>query len=59
MRWIGSRRSAQRLGELAALVADGRLKVHVRGTFPLSRAEDAHRELETGHGRGKIVLLTD
>ncbi|WP_086804451.1 NADP-dependent oxidoreductase [Streptomyces caniscabiei] len=59
VRWIGSRRSAQRLGELAALVADGRLKVHVRKTFPLARAADAHRELETGHGRGKIVLLTD
>ncbi|MEV6378561.1 NADP-dependent oxidoreductase [Streptomyces sp. NPDC051773] len=59
VRWIGSRRSAQRLGELAALVADGKLKVHVRKTFPLARAADAHRELETGHGRGKIVLLTD
>ena len=54
VRWIGSRRSAQRLGELAALVAEGRLNVHVRGTFPLARAADAHRELETGHGRGKI-----
>lgn len=57
VRWIGSRRSAARLAELAALVAEGKVKVHVRTTFPLARAADAHRELETGHGRGKIALL--
>ncbi|MFJ4869133.1 NADP-dependent oxidoreductase [Streptomyces sp. NPDC088757] len=59
VRWIGSQRSAQRLAELAGLVADGKLTVHVRKTFPLADAAEAHRELETGHGRGKIVLLTD
>ncbi|MFH8800493.1 NADP-dependent oxidoreductase [Streptomyces sp. NPDC017936] len=59
VRWIRSRRSAARLAELASLVADGRLEVHVRRTLPLARASEAHRELETGHGRGKIVLLVD
>ncbi|MFF7093270.1 NADP-dependent oxidoreductase [Streptomyces rubradiris] len=57
VRWITSRRSARRLAELAGLVADGELTVHVRKTLPLARAVEAHRELETGHGRGKIVLL--
>ncbi|WP_381556421.1 NADP-dependent oxidoreductase [Streptomyces eurythermus] len=57
VRWIGSRRSARRLAELAGLVADGELTVHIRKTLPLARAAEAHRELETGHGRGKIVLL--
>ncbi|MFD0353281.1 NADP-dependent oxidoreductase [Streptomyces sp. NPDC127110] len=59
VRWLTSRRNAQRLGELAALVDSGKLRVHVRRTLPLARAAEAHRELETGHGRGKIVLLTD
>jgi hypothetical protein len=30
----------------------------VAGGFPLDRAADAHREVATGHGRGKVVLLT-
>ncbi|EFL20080.1 NADP-dependent oxidoreductase [Streptomyces sp. C] len=59
VRWLNSRRNAQRLGELAALVDSGKLRVHVRRTLPLARAAEAHRELESGHGRGKIVLLTD
>ncbi|MGE7389167.1 NADP-dependent oxidoreductase [Streptomyces sp. NPDC004126] len=59
VRWLNSRRNAQRLGELAALVDSGKLRVHVRRTLPLAQAAEAHRELETGHGRGKIVLLTD
>lgn len=49
-------RSAERLARYAALHAEGRLKWHVRRTYPLERAADAHREIETGHGRGKIVL---
>ncbi|GGR95556.1 MULTISPECIES: NADP-dependent oxidoreductase [Streptomyces] len=57
VRWIRSMRSARRLAELAGLVADGALTVHIRKTLPLARAAEAHRELETGHGRGKIVLL--
>jgi NADPH:quinone reductase-like Zn-dependent oxidoreductase len=50
-------RSASRLASLADLYAKGELRVHVRSTYPLERAPDAHRELEKGHGRGKIVLL--
>lgn len=49
-------RSATRLAELADLYAQGKLRFHVRRTLPLERASDAHREVETGHGRGKVVL---
>jgi NADPH:quinone reductase-like Zn-dependent oxidoreductase len=51
-----NRRSAARLAELAAMYARGELRFLVRRTYPLDRAADAHRESETGHGRGKIVI---
>ena len=49
-------RSASRLAELAGLHAGGKLRMHVRATYPLERAADAHRDVESGHGRGKVVL---
>ncbi|WP_424217488.1 NADP-dependent oxidoreductase (plasmid) [Streptomyces sp. BI20] len=56
-RWIRSDRRPERLAALAERLGDGRLRVHVRETFPLERAADAHRAMAVGHGRGKIVLL--
>jgi len=53
------KRSAARLAEAARLYDEGLLRIHVRKTFPLARAADAHREVATGHGRGKVVLLMD
>lgn len=50
-------RSAARLAELAAQYARGEVRIHVRETFPLERAADAHRVLEARHGRGKVVLI--
>ncbi|RFS81790.1 NADP-dependent oxidoreductase [Actinomadura spongiicola] len=50
------KRSASRVADAARLYDEGRLKIHVRGVFPLERAADAHREVATGHGRGKVVL---
>ncbi|MEU8799312.1 NADP-dependent oxidoreductase [Spirillospora sp. NPDC048819] len=52
------KRSASRVAEAARYYEEGRLRIHVRGVFPLERAADAHREVATGHGRGKVVLLT-
>jgi NADPH:quinone reductase-like Zn-dependent oxidoreductase len=52
-----SGRSAARLAELAALYAKGDLRFHVRRAYPYTEAAAAHREIETGHGRGKIVLM--
>ncbi|MGW2227829.1 NADP-dependent oxidoreductase [Streptomyces formicae] len=41
---------------LVALVEQGRLRVHVQETFPFERVADAHRLLDAGHLRGKLVL---
>ena len=49
-------------GAMAALlgwVADGRLKVAAVSEFPLSRAGDAHRALESAQTVGKLVLDTE
>lgn len=43
--------------ELVELVAAGRLDVPVARTFRLDEVADAHRESESGHAGGKIVLL--
>ncbi len=59
VRPIRSQRSAERLAELADLFEQGKLRLHIRSTFPLDRAADAHREVETGHGRGKVVLTLE
>ena len=44
------------LGEIAALVSDGRLEANVDRTLPLEDAAKAHELLEAGGVRGKIVL---
>ncbi|WP_017570694.1 NADP-dependent oxidoreductase [Nocardiopsis halotolerans] len=49
-------RSAARLAEMVDLYERGLIRVHVRRAVPLADAALAHRELDTGHGRGKIVL---
>ncbi|MGA3146322.1 MAG: NADP-dependent oxidoreductase [Acidimicrobiales bacterium] len=46
------------LSELAGLVAADRLEVPIASTYPLGEVREAYRQLESGHGRGKIVLLT-
>ncbi|MCC8249231.1 NADP-dependent oxidoreductase [Saccharothrix luteola] len=50
------RRSAERLAEVAALAAEGRLVTTVGRAFPLADAAEAHRAAAEGHGRGKLVL---
>ncbi|MFF5081222.1 NADP-dependent oxidoreductase [Actinoplanes sp. NPDC000266] len=49
-------RSRERLAELAGMYADGLLRVHVRAAYPLARAAGAHRDVGSGHGRGKVVI---
>ena len=39
------------------MIAAGRLRPRVFATFPLTRADDAHRALEAGNHVGKIVLI--
>ncbi|GLZ09490.1 NADPH:quinone reductase [Actinomadura sp. NBRC 104412] len=49
--------SAKVLAELAAAIAAGRLEVPIARTYPLEKVQDAFRELERRHTRGKIVLV--
>ncbi|MBB6672061.1 NADP-dependent oxidoreductase [Cohnella nanjingensis] len=53
---LSGTRTAERLRGLVDLYALGKLKIHLRQVLPLHRAADAHRMVESGHGRGKIVL---
>lgn len=44
------------LEEIAELIEDGDVRVHIDRVFTLAQAAEAHRLLETGHVRGKLVL---
>lgn len=48
--------SGAALAEVAGLVADGTLTVHVDHIFPLEQAGDALALVEAGHARGKVVI---
>ena len=52
-------RDAGALAEVARSAAEGLLVVTVSRTYPLEDAGRAHADLETGHARGKSVLLVD
>jgi NADPH:quinone reductase-like Zn-dependent oxidoreductase len=49
--------TADNLGRLAALVAEGKVEVPIAARFPLDRVRDAYSELEKRHTHGKIVLV--
>lgn len=44
------------LDEIAELIEDGDVKVHIEESFPLEAVAEAHELLEGGHVRGKLVL---
>jgi NADPH:quinone reductase-like Zn-dependent oxidoreductase len=48
--------TAEVLAELADLVARGELEVPIAGVFALDDVQDAFREVELRHTRGKLVL---
>jgi NADPH:quinone reductase-like Zn-dependent oxidoreductase len=48
--------SADVLGQLAGLLATGRLEIPIAKVYPLAQVRDAYRDLEQRHTRGKIVL---
>jgi NADPH:quinone reductase-like Zn-dependent oxidoreductase len=49
--------SGEQLTEIAQLFEKGKLHVEVARMLPLAEAAEAHRLSETGHTRGKIVLI--
>jgi NADPH:quinone reductase-like Zn-dependent oxidoreductase len=48
--------NSQELAEIGKLIDQGKIKVVVSQTFPLSEAKTAQAQVATGHTRGKIVL---
>jgi NADPH:quinone reductase len=50
-------RDGERLAELVGLVDSGRLELRVAATLPLREAAEAHRQIEKGGVRGRIVLV--
>ncbi|MGH8082935.1 MAG: NADP-dependent oxidoreductase [Lysobacter sp.] len=57
LRILHSQRSRECLAELVAMHERHGLLVHVREMFPLTRAAEAHRAVERGPARGKVVLM--
>ena len=51
------KKTSEELAEFARMVVDGELIVPVRSTYHLQDVVEAFRDLETGHGLGKVVLL--
>lgn len=54
--YVFVRPNAEELAELADLVDENRLSVHLDGAVPLEDAARAHELIEAGHVRGKLVL---
>ncbi|MQA12295.1 MAG: zinc-binding dehydrogenase [Pseudonocardiaceae bacterium] len=49
-------RAGDKLARLADLVAEGKLTLRVADTLPAEQAAEAHRRLEAGGTRGRLVL---
>ncbi|GAB2497811.1 NADP-dependent oxidoreductase [Nocardiopsis aegyptia] len=49
-------RSGARLAGLVRLYEEGRVRPHIRAAHRFTDAALAHRDLDSGHGRGKLVL---
>ena len=47
---------ARTLDRISALMDSGAVRVHVDGVFELADGAAAHRAVEGGHTRGKVVL---
>ena len=55
----GTERALHALKNIGELIEAGRFSLRVAQTFPLDQIAEAHRLSETGHVRGKLVLLVD
>jgi NADPH:quinone reductase-like Zn-dependent oxidoreductase len=47
----------EKLDRLRQLAEDGAITLRVAATYPAERAADAHRRLEAGGTRGRLVLV--
>ena len=57
VRDIKARVDSQQLAQMASLVDQGVLHLHVSGEFPLEQAAAAQAQLAQGHVRGKLILI--
>jgi NADPH:quinone reductase-like Zn-dependent oxidoreductase len=48
--------NGEQLQHLFGLWEAGKLRLEVQKVFPLAEVADAHRQVETWHTRGKVVL---
>jgi NADPH:quinone reductase-like Zn-dependent oxidoreductase len=53
----GPERAWHALAEVAELIEAGRFRLPVSRTFPLDQIAEAHRISESGHPRGKLILI--
>ena len=57
---VSSDEIAWRAGDMFRFAAQGDIKVRIDRQFPLSQASEAHRHMEQGGTRGKLLLrMTD
>jgi NADPH:quinone reductase-like Zn-dependent oxidoreductase len=49
--------SSEQLARIADLVAAGEVRVEITERLPLSEVRRAHELSESGHTRGKIILI--
>ena len=56
VRRLSTERSAAQLAELTSLYAAGKLRVEIQQIYPLEKAAEAHRVIDSGHVRGKLAL---
>lgn len=56
VRRLSTQRSVAQLAELTELYVKGKLRVFIQRAYPLDQAAEAHRAIESGHVRGKIVV---
>jgi NADPH:quinone reductase-like Zn-dependent oxidoreductase len=53
------KRNSEQLARIADLVAAGEVHVELSEVIPLAEVQRAHKQIESGHTRGKIVLVVD
>lgn len=52
----GTHTNAEHLQQLAKFVDDGKVKIHIDKTFPLSEVKEAFTYQETNHPQGKVII---
>jgi NADPH:quinone reductase-like Zn-dependent oxidoreductase len=56
---MGTGRAVHALGEIGDLIEAGKFSLPIAQTFPLDQIAKAHEASQTGHVRGKLVVLVD